>query len=83
MISLTPAQKKDPAIVHALKVRVAVAKHDYHIFTILPLVPLFAASLVVKKKTIVKRIVYLLVFHLEWLLYVLLKSTICRQKINN
>jgi len=32
MISLTPAQRKDSAIVHALKVRVAVAEHDYHSF---------------------------------------------------
>jgi len=32
MISLTPSQRKDTAIVHALKVRVAVAEHDYHAF---------------------------------------------------
>jgi len=32
MISLTPAQRKDAAIAHALNVRVAVAEHDYHAF---------------------------------------------------
>lgn len=32
MISLTSVQRNDPAIIHALKVRVAVAEHDYHAF---------------------------------------------------
>jgi len=32
MLSLTPEQKEDPVIMHALKVRVAVAEFDYHAF---------------------------------------------------
>lgn len=32
MLNLTPEQRKDPSIVHALKVRVAVADNDYHAF---------------------------------------------------
>ena len=32
MLDLTPQQRKDPAIIHALKVRVAVADNDYHAF---------------------------------------------------
>ena len=35
MSSLTDAQKQDPAIRHALKVRLAVAERDYHNFFIL------------------------------------------------
>lgn len=32
MLNLTPEQQKHPSIVHALKVRVAVADNDYHAF---------------------------------------------------
>lgn len=32
MLSLTPKQREDPVIAHALKVRVAVAEFDYHAF---------------------------------------------------